>query len=168
MRIPQLSRGILANPITGATVRSLLPLGLLRNDFEMPGMKHVAILIETSRAYGRGLLRGIARYNREHGQWSTFFQPQGLGDPAPAWLLSWRGDGILAKNAGTVPGTPLQKSEIITRQSSIHPLRPPRDSGCLKVAKNVGLSPVLHFKNQQSSLDNHQSTPCAPCVSAVA
>jgi LacI family transcriptional regulator len=60
-------------------------------------MRHVAILIETSRAYGRGLLRGIARYNREHGQWSIFFQPQGLGDPAPPWLATWRGDGILAR-----------------------------------------------------------------------
>ena len=60
-------------------------------------MRHVAILIETSRAYGRGLLRGIARYNRERGHWSTYFQPQGLGDPAPPWLSNWRGDGILAR-----------------------------------------------------------------------
>jgi LacI family transcriptional regulator len=60
-------------------------------------LRHVAILIETSRAYGRGLLRGIARYNRERGRWSTYFQPQGLGDPAPAWLATWSGDGILAR-----------------------------------------------------------------------
>jgi LacI family transcriptional regulator len=60
-------------------------------------MRHVAILIETSRADGRGLLRGIARYNREQGNWSTYFQPQGLGDPAPPWLSGWQGDGILAR-----------------------------------------------------------------------
>jgi LacI family transcriptional regulator len=60
-------------------------------------MRRVAILIETSRAYGRGLLRGIARYNRERGQWSTYFRPQGLGDPAPPWLGGWQGDGILAR-----------------------------------------------------------------------
>ncbi len=60
-------------------------------------MRHVAILIETSRAYGRGLLRGIARYHRERGEWSTYFQPQGLGDPPPPWLANWRGDGILAR-----------------------------------------------------------------------
>jgi LacI family transcriptional regulator len=60
-------------------------------------MRHVAILIETSRAYGRGLLRGIARYNRERGDWSTYFQPQGLGAPTPPWLSKWRGDGILAR-----------------------------------------------------------------------
>ena len=60
-------------------------------------MRHVAILIETSRAYGRGLLRGIARYQRERAGWSTYFQPQGLGDPPPPWLANWRGDGILAR-----------------------------------------------------------------------
>jgi LacI family transcriptional regulator len=60
-------------------------------------MRHIAILIETSRAYGRGLLRGIARYHGERGTWSTYFQPQGLGDPPPPWLSNWRGDGILAR-----------------------------------------------------------------------
>lgn len=60
-------------------------------------MKHVAILIKTSRAYGRGLIRGIARYNAERAQWSTYFQPQGLGDPPPPWLATWRGDGIIAR-----------------------------------------------------------------------
>jgi len=60
-------------------------------------MRHVAILIETSRVYGRGLLRGISRYLRERAEWSTYFQPQGLGDPPPPWLAKWRGDGILAR-----------------------------------------------------------------------
>jgi LacI family transcriptional regulator len=60
-------------------------------------MRHVALLIETSGSYGRGLLRGVARYNRERGRWSTYFQPHGLGAPPPAWLASWHGDGILAR-----------------------------------------------------------------------
>jgi len=59
--------------------------------------RHVAILIETSRAYGRGLIRGIARYNRENGNWFTYFQPHGLGDPPPPWLIRWAGDGIIAR-----------------------------------------------------------------------
>jgi LacI family transcriptional regulator len=57
----------------------------------------VALLIETSREYGRGLLRGIVRYQREHGPWSLYFKPHGLGQPPPDWLASWRGDGILAR-----------------------------------------------------------------------
>lgn len=57
----------------------------------------VALLVETSREYGRGLLRGIIRYQRERGPWSIYFQPHGLGEPPPNWLASWRGDGILAR-----------------------------------------------------------------------
>src|SRR5687767_5407296 len=60
-------------------------------------MRHVALLIETSGSYGRGLLRGVARYNRERGRWSTYFQPHGLGEAPPAWLDHWEGDGILAR-----------------------------------------------------------------------
>lgn len=63
----------------------------------MPRIRHVALLIETSRAYGRRLLRGVTRYTHERGHWSTYFEPRGLGDPLPAWLKTWRGDGILAR-----------------------------------------------------------------------
>lgn len=59
--------------------------------------KRVAILVETSRAYGRGLLNGICQYQQRHGKWLTYFQPGGLGDPPPAWLKRWKGDGILAR-----------------------------------------------------------------------
>jgi LacI family transcriptional regulator len=59
--------------------------------------RHVALLIETSRSYGRGLLRGIIRYQREHQPWSIYFEPRGLRDSAPNWLKTWRGDGILAR-----------------------------------------------------------------------
>jgi LacI family transcriptional regulator len=57
----------------------------------------VALLIETSRAYGRGLLRGVRRYIAENGPWSVFFRPRGLGEPPPPWLASWHGDGILVR-----------------------------------------------------------------------
>jgi len=60
-------------------------------------MRHVAILVETARAYGRGVIRGIARHHRERGHWSIYFQPQGLGDPPPRWLRKWKGDGIIAR-----------------------------------------------------------------------
>jgi len=57
----------------------------------------VALLIESSRAYGRGLLLGIARYIREHGRWSIFLQERSLGDTSPKWLEGWEGDGIIAR-----------------------------------------------------------------------
>ena len=57
----------------------------------------VAVWIETSRGYARGLIRGVADYVREHGPWSIYFTPHGQHDPLPAWLRRWRGDGILAR-----------------------------------------------------------------------
>jgi LacI family transcriptional regulator len=63
----------------------------------MARLKHVALLIETSREYGRALLRGVTRYHRDHGEWSVYFRPVGLSDPPPAWLDRWKGDGILAR-----------------------------------------------------------------------
>lgn len=63
----------------------------------MPEVKRVAVIVETSREYGRGVLRGIIRYEHEHGPWSIYFQPCGLGEPLPAWFREWRGDGILVR-----------------------------------------------------------------------
>jgi LacI family transcriptional regulator len=58
----------------------------------------VLLLIETSRAYGRGLAEGIARYAEEHGPWSIQFDERSLTDPFPRWLAGWRGDGIIARS----------------------------------------------------------------------
>jgi LacI family transcriptional regulator len=58
---------------------------------------HVALLIETSREYARGLLRGVARYLQEHTRWSVYFEPHGLDSPPPKWLPKWQGDGILVR-----------------------------------------------------------------------
>src|SRR2546427_1503149 len=57
----------------------------------------VALLIESSRAYGRDLLLGVARYVREHGPWTVFLQERSLGDDSPRWLRHWEGDGIIAR-----------------------------------------------------------------------
>lgn len=63
----------------------------------MARLPHIALLIETSREYGRGLLRGVARYHQEHGPWSIYFEPHGLNERLPPWFKSWRGDGIIAR-----------------------------------------------------------------------
>jgi LacI family transcriptional regulator len=57
----------------------------------------VALLIETSNAYARGLLRGIHAYLRENRQWSVYLPEQGRGAAPPEWLKRWRGDGIIAR-----------------------------------------------------------------------
>jgi len=57
----------------------------------------VALLIETSKAFGRGLLSGVGRYARLHGQWSTFVDERGLADPIPDWVESGDFDGIIVR-----------------------------------------------------------------------
>jgi LacI family transcriptional regulator len=61
------------------------------------GPPQVALLIETSNAYARGLLRGIRNYVLVHGPWSIYLGEQRRGEPAPQWLAKWRGDGIIAR-----------------------------------------------------------------------
>ena len=63
----------------------------------MPSRKNVALLIETSNAYARGLLRGVRGYLLEHGPWSIYLGEQRRGEPAPHWLEGWKGDGIIVR-----------------------------------------------------------------------
>jgi len=62
-------------------------------------MKRVALLIETSRTYGRELLMGVRKYVTEHGPWSIFAEIRDLETKPPAWLHNWDGDGILTRTA---------------------------------------------------------------------
>jgi LacI family transcriptional regulator len=57
----------------------------------------VALLVESSRGYGRGILWGIAKFVREHEPWSIFFQDLNLCDGTPPWLKNWRGEGIISR-----------------------------------------------------------------------
>lgn len=57
----------------------------------------VALLIETSRIYGRRILAGIARHAQVHGRWSFYVQERELHSGIPDWLRNWKGDGIIAR-----------------------------------------------------------------------
>lgn len=60
-------------------------------------LPQILLLIETSRAYGRGLVEGIAHYAEQHGSWCMYFEERGLTDPLPRWFRDWRGDGIISR-----------------------------------------------------------------------
>jgi AraC-like DNA-binding protein len=62
-------------------------------------MRHVALLIETSRSHGRAMIRGVRRYIAEHEPWSLYLELRALDSPPPAWLRRWQGDGILTRTA---------------------------------------------------------------------
>lgn len=63
----------------------------------VPSSPRVAVLIEASNAYGRGLLEGIHRYLRENDPWTILLPEHGRGMPPLEMLAQWKGDGIIAR-----------------------------------------------------------------------
>jgi LacI family transcriptional regulator len=63
----------------------------------MKPSKQVALLIETSNAYGRGLLRGIMAYVREHEHWVLRLTEHGRGEGGRNELADWQGHGVIAR-----------------------------------------------------------------------
>lgn len=59
--------------------------------------RSVALLLETSNAYSRGLLDGIIGFVQRHGRWSVYLPEQERGADPPDWLRRWKGDGIIAR-----------------------------------------------------------------------
>jgi LacI family transcriptional regulator len=62
----------------------------------MPGLKHIALLVDGSRAYGRGIFRGVAEFAGKRDDWLILPQERNRSDNLPAWLRSNRVDGIIA------------------------------------------------------------------------
>jgi LacI family transcriptional regulator len=63
-------------------------------------MLRIALLIESSRNYGRELMRGIAAYAQQAGPWLFFHEERALADPLPPSLAHWAPDGILVRLVG--------------------------------------------------------------------
>lgn len=59
--------------------------------------RSVALLIESSNAYARGLLQGIIAYQQQHEAWSIYLPEQDRGATPPKWIRNWRGDGVIAR-----------------------------------------------------------------------
>ena len=59
-------------------------------------MPKVALLVETSRGYGRSLLRGVVSYSRLHGPWGFYLTPGDFVQALPR-MRSWGGTGIIAR-----------------------------------------------------------------------
>jgi LacI family transcriptional regulator len=56
----------------------------------------VALLIETSGAYGRDVLAGVSEYSRAHGSWSFYVLPRAHEQSLPD-MKSWHPAGIIAR-----------------------------------------------------------------------
>lgn len=60
------------------------------------GLPNVALLIETSRSYGRNVMRGIGDYARVYGPW-LFYLPTETPVRSVPPRQDWDGDGIIAQ-----------------------------------------------------------------------
>jgi len=74
--------------------------------------RSVALLIETSNSYARGILAGIAAYVRHHGDWLIDLPEQERGGSPPGWLADWKGDGIIARIETDEIAAALRKSKL--------------------------------------------------------
>lgn len=62
-----------------------------------PRIPTVVLFIESSRASGRGLLRGISEYARHHGPWAFYWEPGGFENVSRR-LASLEADGIILRD----------------------------------------------------------------------
>ena len=57
----------------------------------------VALLIETSRSYGRSVLRGIASYARTRTDWALLHQEMTIDTSLPGWMTASSPRGVIAR-----------------------------------------------------------------------
>ncbi len=56
----------------------------------------MAVLVESSTSWGRGIVRSVLNYDRRHGPWHIFIEPRGI-EEGLAVPRGWRGDGVIAR-----------------------------------------------------------------------
>ena len=59
--------------------------------------RKIALLVETSRSYGRALLRGIASYARTRSNWALMHQEMTIDALLPEWMKESAIDGVIAR-----------------------------------------------------------------------
>jgi LacI family transcriptional regulator len=59
--------------------------------------RNVALIVETSNAYARGVLAGIRRFAAERPRWSFYLAEHSRHETDFSWLRGWNGHGVLAR-----------------------------------------------------------------------
>lgn len=97
----------------------------MRRKLAIGRIPKVALLLETSTEYGRGLLRGIVRYSRLHGPWSLYVVPGHLEQTLPK-AKSWDGDGIIGRVRTPEMARAIQATGLPFVASSLNEVAPER------------------------------------------
>ncbi|HEY4761290.1 MAG TPA: DNA-binding transcriptional regulator [Thermoguttaceae bacterium] len=74
----------------------------------------IALLIESSRAFGRDLLCGIAAYAKTYGPWTFIHQERSINDPIPLGLMQWKPDGLIVRIVDSKIGRQIRRLGIPT------------------------------------------------------
>lgn len=59
--------------------------------------KRILVLVETSRVFGREIIRGITRFAVEAGDWTLFLEDRGLVQHSDFWMKHFEYDGIITR-----------------------------------------------------------------------
>ena len=100
----------------------------------------VLLLIESSRGYGRGCLRGVARYVRAHGPWHTLHYERSLGQAFPESAKAWEPQGVIVRAESQAVAEAVNKMNVPT--IDLRGVYPPKhgrtlvvdDNGCAAMA----------------------------------
>lgn len=112
-----------------------MPLDFMRHQIKTT--RKVALFVETSRSYGRGLLRGIALFARTRGNWSILHQEMTIDSLLPDWIGQSEIHGVIARvDSRTIePLRRLQVPCVDVQCSRIYPDLPQVDSDDQKIAR---------------------------------
>ncbi len=58
--------------------------------------REVAIVIEASASFSRGMLQGVSQWMDQHEGWMITIDDRERGVPVPGWLLRWNGHGLIS------------------------------------------------------------------------
>lgn len=95
------------------------------------GIPQVCILMETSRAFGRNVIRGICNYAKANGPWNFTLQPGDFDQSLPP-RNTWRLDGVIGRIS-----SPELAREVRARGIPVVPLEPGPYSGDRWVSTNT-------------------------------
>lgn len=107
----------------------------------------VLLLVETSTAWSRQIVRGVAEFIRLHGPWSLTFEPRGRYEE----LLiphGWTGDGVIARVTSSRLHRQLNRRRLPAVNVSWHSYRSPTMARCILDEWACADLAVKHFADR--------------------
>lgn len=88
----------------------------------------VALDVETSRVYGRGILKGISQYLVSSRPWSIYIEQHEISGDVRRLLARWKGDGIITRQLSPEAKAIIEKQglAVVDLSNFLPPLGVPR------------------------------------------